>query len=83
MRTHSPAIGRRHTTWSNTSVAGCVRARPDAIHALEGSAPALAICIEFPDVDTARRWYDSPEYGAARLLREGASDAQLLLIDEQ
>lgn len=62
---------------------GRVRARPDAIHALEGSAPALAICIEFPDVDTARRWYGSPEYGAARLLREGASEAQLLLIDEQ
>ena len=61
---------------------GRVCARPDAIEAFEGLAPALAIAIEFPDADRARAWYQSPEYSAARLLREGASAVQVLLIDE-
>jgi uncharacterized protein (DUF1330 family)/ketosteroid isomerase-like protein len=42
---------------------------------------AGAVVIEFPDVATARRWYDSPAYQKAKQLRDGAADAELFIID--
>ncbi|MFM0649752.1 DUF1330 domain-containing protein [Paraburkholderia bryophila] len=32
---------------------------------LEGPAPEGTVIVEFPDTDSARAWYDSPEYQAA------------------
>ena len=41
---------------------------------LEGDwDPARIVVLEFPDLETAKRWYDSEEYRAARQLREGAA----------
>jgi uncharacterized protein (DUF1330 family) len=40
-----------------------------------------AVVIEFPDVATAKRWYESPAYQKAMQLRAGAADAELFIID--
>jgi uncharacterized protein (DUF1330 family) len=37
--------------------------------------------LEFPDADAARRWYDSPEYRAARDVRTGAATGSFILVD--
>ncbi|KRR10642.1 hypothetical protein CQ12_19430 [Bradyrhizobium jicamae] len=40
-----------------------------------------AVVIEFPDMVTAKRWYDSPGYKKARQLRDGAADTELFIIE--
>ncbi len=37
--------------------------------------------LEFPDLDTARRWYDSDEYRAARAARAGAATARFIAVE--
>ncbi|HEV7209777.1 MAG TPA: DUF1330 domain-containing protein [Mycobacteriales bacterium] len=39
------------------------------------------VVLEFPDGAAARRWYSSPEYTAARAIRQEASTAKLLLVE--
>jgi uncharacterized protein (DUF1330 family) len=38
------------------------------------------VVLEFPDLDAARRWYDSPGYGEARRLREGAATLRMVAV---
>ena len=40
-----------------------------------------AVVIEFPDVETAKRWYESPAYQEAKQYRDGAADVELFIID--
>jgi uncharacterized protein (DUF1330 family) len=40
-----------------------------------------AVVIEFPDVATAKRWYESPAYQKAIQIRDGAADVELFIID--
>ena len=41
---------------------------------LEGDwQPARVAVLKFADFDTAKRWYDSPEYSAVRAMRAGAT----------
>jgi uncharacterized protein (DUF1330 family) len=46
-----------------------------------GWAPWAACVIEFEDRAAARRWYDSPEYVAARKHRQGVSTLRFTLVD--
>ena len=39
------------------------------------------VVIEFPSAERARAFYDSPEYTAARKLREGGGDASFVLVE--
>ncbi|MBS1166214.1 MAG: hypothetical protein H6R00_2239 [Proteobacteria bacterium] len=48
---------------------------------LEGSWPDDLIVIAFPDLATARAWYDSPAYRAILPLRTGNSSGVAILID--
>ncbi len=49
---------------------------------LEGPpAPSRVVIIEFPSLDAARQFYDSPEYTAARKLREGAAEVQFVVVE--
>jgi uncharacterized protein (DUF1330 family) len=49
---------------------------------LEGMpAPERVVVIEFPDADTARRWYDSEEYQAALKIRQAASRGRMILVE--
>ncbi|MBP2680647.1 MAG: hypothetical protein H6Q78_510 [Candidatus Krumholzibacteriota bacterium] len=48
---------------------------------LEGPAETRrVVLIEFPSLDRARAFYDSPEYREVMKLREGAADASLVAI---
>ncbi len=49
---------------------------------LEGSpAPERVVVIEFPDAETARRWYYSDEYQQALKIRQANSTARLILVE--
>jgi uncharacterized protein (DUF1330 family) len=37
--------------------------------------------LEFPGMEAARKFYDSPEYAAARAARAGVSDFDMLLVE--
>ena len=47
----------------------------------EGDESGIAVVIEFEDLDTARIFYHSPEYTAARQVREEAAETDLLLAE--
>jgi uncharacterized protein (DUF1330 family) len=49
---------------------------------LEGSwQPQRLVVLEFPSMDAARMFYDSPDYVAARTARAGVSDFDMLLVE--
>ncbi|MCZ6665193.1 MAG: DUF1330 domain-containing protein [Gammaproteobacteria bacterium] len=49
---------------------------------LEGSESSVRwIVVEFSSVETARKFYDSPDYTAARALRAGAADAEFVVLE--
>jgi uncharacterized protein (DUF1330 family) len=56
--------------------------RGGATTVLEGAwQPNRVVVIEFPDVATAQRFYDSPEYRAARAEREGAARMRMFVVE--
>lgn len=58
-------------------------ARGGAVEGLENfeDEGKRVVILEFPDMDTARNWYNSAEYGAAKAKREGAGYARFTLVD--
>lgn len=40
-----------------------------------------AVVVEFPDLETARGWYESPAYQQAKQYRNGAADVEIFIID--
>lgn len=49
---------------------------------LEGDwAPRRFVIIEFPDVERAKAWWASPEYAAAKALRQATSTTQLIVAE--
>ena len=48
----------------------------------EGSwQPQRLVVLEFPSMEIGRKFYDSPEYVAARKSREGVSNFDMLLVE--
>ncbi len=48
---------------------------------LEGGPAHNILIIEFDDVAAAKRWFNSPEYAAAKAVRQGSSNLRLILVD--
>jgi uncharacterized protein (DUF1330 family) len=49
---------------------------------LEGDwRPQRLVVVEFPSLEQARSFYDSPEYLAARAARAGVSSFDMLLVE--
>ena len=49
---------------------------------LEGSwAPKRVVILEFPDRATARAWWSSQDYAAAKALRQRCARTQLIVVD--
>jgi len=46
----------------------------------EGSAKGRTVVIEFDSVEVARACYDSPEYQAAKALRDPVSSGDLVIV---
>ena len=57
-------------------------ARGGELAVFEGDwEPTRVVVLEFPDLETAKRWYASDEYRAARELREGAARLNIVAVD--
>ncbi|MGE5523213.1 MAG: DUF1330 domain-containing protein [Rhodospirillaceae bacterium] len=49
---------------------------------LEGGwAPERVVVLEFPSRDQARAWWSSPEYSAARVIRDRAARTRMILVE--
>ena len=55
--------------------------RAGKFEAVEGASRTRNVVIEFPDYATALACYRSPEYAAAKKLREGASVADIVVLE--
>jgi uncharacterized protein (DUF1330 family) len=62
---------------------GTYRVRGGAIESVEGAPVAdRVVILEFPDMATARSWYNSPEYQAALQIRLAAArTTRMFFID--
>ena len=58
-----------------------VLARGGRSEALEGEARARNVVLEFDDYETAKAYFNSPEYQEARSHRIGAADFDLTLVE--
>ncbi len=56
--------------------------RGGASEVLEGgwSKPRRLVVVEFESVEQAKKFYDSPEYRAARAARKEAADMNMLVV---
>ena len=52
-----------------------------AARRLEGKAQARNVVLEFESYDAARRYFHSEQYQAARALREGAAEIEMVLVE--
>ncbi len=52
-----------------------------AFEQVEGSGPDRHVVIEFPDRDTARRFYDSPEYREILPIALENSERDLVIVE--
>ena len=49
---------------------------------LESERPyPRTIVLEFSSVETARKWYDSPEYEGPKSIRKASTDTNLMTVD--
>jgi uncharacterized protein (DUF1330 family) len=48
---------------------------------LEGDwAPSRLVVLEFPDLETAKRWYASDDYQGVKRLRDGAARLKMVAV---
>jgi len=82
---HDPERYERYRAAAPETIAafgGRFVARGGDLTVLEGDwRPPRIVLVEFDDLDTAKRWYDSPEYVEARKLREGAADLRMVAVE--
>jgi len=56
--------------------------RGGKMEVLEGNWPQRRIVIvEFPSVEKARAWWNSPEYAAPKALRQATSHTDMILVE--
>jgi uncharacterized protein (DUF1330 family) len=56
--------------------------RGGATHKAEGDwSPSRLVVLEFPTMEQARRWYDSPEYRDPKAMRIKAGRTNLLFVE--
>ena len=60
---------------------GKALARGGRHEALEGTARARNVVLEFESYEAAKRYYDSAQYQAAKALRAGAAHMEMVLVE--
>jgi uncharacterized protein (DUF1330 family) len=84
-RSSDPARMAEYRNLAQVAVAhygGSYLVRGAPYETLEGSwQPQRLVVLEFPGMEAARKFYDSPEYAAARAARAGVSDFDMLLVE--
>ena len=82
---HDPEIYKQYVARSSAIIAqhgGRFVARGGASERLEGSMSARrVVIIEFPSMDAARNWYNSPAYQEAKAIRTPVSDADFVIVE--
>jgi uncharacterized protein (DUF1330 family) len=59
-------------------------ARGGAVDVREGDwTPRRLVILEFPTVEQARAWWESPEYAPAKALRQRCARADLVITEGQ
>lgn len=57
-------------------------ARGGAVQPQEGQwSPRRLVILEFPSVERAKAWIDSPEYAPARRLRQASAVSNLVIVE--
>ena len=73
---------RRRNTDVVAAHGGRFVARGGQHETLEGDwSPVRLVIMEFPDLESARAWYESDEYQALRELRQSASDTEIVMVE--
>ncbi len=55
--------------------------RGGKVEIAEGEGRARNVVVEFPDFESARKYTQSPEYAAARKLRENAGFIDIVVVE--
>jgi uncharacterized protein (DUF1330 family) len=81
---HDPKAYERYRELVPATIAqhgGRYLARGGATQALTGDwQPSRLVILEFPSLEQAQAWWNSPEYTALRKIRESCSDGKILLV---
>lgn len=73
---------RRLAPPSIAAYGGRYVARGGATTTLEGEwRPTRLVILEFPTAEQARAWWSSPEYAAAKALRQSCASADMVLVE--
>jgi uncharacterized protein (DUF1330 family) len=67
---------------SLTKFGGRFLVRGGKTHTLEGNwSPKRFVMVEFPSVEQAQAWWASPEYAAAKALRQATADSMMIVAE--
>ena len=73
---------RRQAPASIASHGGRYLVRGGALEVLEGSwLPKRCVVLEFPDRASFSGWWESPEYGALRVIRELTTKSNIVVVE--
>jgi uncharacterized protein (DUF1330 family) len=82
---HDPAQYERYKAASPGAVAaggGTFIVRGGELAVLEGDwHPSRLVVLEFPNLEAAKRWYESETYQDAKKLREGAARLRMVAVE--
>ena len=73
---------KRLATPTVEAYGGRYDARGGSVDVREGGwTPSRLVVLEFPTVERARAWWDSPEYAPAKAVRQSCADTQLVITE--
>jgi uncharacterized protein (DUF1330 family) len=73
---------KRMATPTVSAYGGRYVARGAPVDVREGGwIPSRLVILEFPNLERARAWWDSPEYAPAKALRQSCADTQLVITE--
>ena len=85
MEIHNPEQYKRYTDAVGDVIAqhgGRFVARGGELAVLEGDwQPKRLVILEFENLETAKRWYESSEYQEVKALRDGAADLNVVAVE--
>jgi uncharacterized protein (DUF1330 family) len=65
-----------------TMYGGRYLVRGGKVEVLEGDwCPARYVILEFPTVDRAREWWNSPEYRPVKAIRHRTAESSMILVE--
>lgn len=73
---------KKHTPGSLVPFDGKFLVRGGQVEALEGDwKPGRFVILEFPSLEKAKAWWNSPGYAPAKLIRQRASNTRMIVAD--